>query len=112
MPRLPQSYESQPFPLPILPCPNIPVAGRLAHFVEQWGELTNNKMGPLYRSRRFQDTIQVNSPFFVSSDKSEPPRYYEKRFCNFSRNGQWKGYKIRELPVFIPSYFLSRKKNR
>ena len=35
MPRLPQSSESQPFPLPVLP--------RLAHFVEQWGELTHNK---------------------------------------------------------------------
>ena len=43
MPRLPQSSESQPFPLLILPCPDIPVGGRLAHFVEQWGELTHNK---------------------------------------------------------------------
>ena len=43
MPRLPQSSESQPFPLPILPCPGIPVGGRLAHFVEKWGELTHNK---------------------------------------------------------------------
>ena len=42
MPR-PQSSESQPFPLPILPCPDIPVGGRLAHFVRQWGELTQKK---------------------------------------------------------------------
>ena len=35
-----QSSESQPFPLPILPHPDIPMGGRLAHFVEQWGELT------------------------------------------------------------------------
>ena len=43
MPHLPQRSESQPFPLPVLPLPDIPVGGRLAHFVEQWGELTNNK---------------------------------------------------------------------
>ena len=43
LPCLPQSSESQPFPLPILPCPDIPVGGRLALFVEQWGELTQNK---------------------------------------------------------------------
>ena len=43
-PLLPQqSSESQPFPLPILPYVDILVGGRLAHFVEQWGELTNNK---------------------------------------------------------------------
>ena len=42
-PHPPQSSKSQPFPLPILPCPDIPVGGRLAHFVEQWRELTNNK---------------------------------------------------------------------
>ena len=30
-PLLPQSSESQPFPLPILPHPDIPVGGRLAH---------------------------------------------------------------------------------
>ena len=41
MPRLQQSSESQPFPLPIRP--GIPVGGRLANFVEQWGALTQNK---------------------------------------------------------------------
>ena len=43
MPHLPRSSESQLFPLPILPHPDISVGGRLAHFVEQWGELTHNK---------------------------------------------------------------------
>ena len=41
--KLPQSSENQPFPLPVLPRPDIPVGGRLAHFVEQWEELTDNK---------------------------------------------------------------------
>ena len=39
----PQNSEVQPFLLPFLPCPDIPVGGRLAHFVEQWEELTDNK---------------------------------------------------------------------
>ena len=43
-PHLPQSSENQLFPLPFLPCPDIPVGGRLAHFVEQWEELTYNKL--------------------------------------------------------------------
>ena len=43
MPRLPQSSESQPFPLPVLSRPDIQVGGRLTHFVEQWGKLTQNK---------------------------------------------------------------------
>ena len=33
----------QHFPLPVLPRPDIPVGRRLAHFVEQWKELTDNK---------------------------------------------------------------------
>ena len=42
-PHPPQNSEDQPFPLPVLPRPDIPVGGRLAHFVEQWEELTINK---------------------------------------------------------------------
>ena len=42
-PQLPQNIDVQPFPLPVLPRPDIPVEGRLAHFVEQWEELTVNK---------------------------------------------------------------------
>ena len=42
-PHPPQNSEVQLFPLPVLSCPDIPVGGRLAHFVEQWEELTDNK---------------------------------------------------------------------
>ena len=35
------------------------------------GRINTQQMGPHYHSRWFQDTIQVNSPSFVSSDKSE-----------------------------------------
>ena len=43
MPHPPQSSESQPFQLPVLPRPDIPVGGRLARFMEQWEKLTDNK---------------------------------------------------------------------
>ena len=42
-PHLPQNIDVQPFPLPVLPHPDIPVGRRLAHFVERWEELTDNK---------------------------------------------------------------------
>ena len=42
-PHLPQRSENQPFPLSVLPHPDIPMGGRLAHFVDQWEELTDNK---------------------------------------------------------------------
>ena len=71
MPRLPQSSESHPFPLPILPRSDIPVGGRLIHFVEQWGELTQNKWALSIARDGFKDTNQFNSPSFNSSDKSE-----------------------------------------
>ena len=43
LPLPPQSSKSHPFPLTILPRPDIPVGGRFAHFVEQWEEFTDNK---------------------------------------------------------------------
>ena len=38
-PHPPHNSEVQLFPLPVLPRPDIPVGGRLAHFVEQWEKL-------------------------------------------------------------------------
>ena len=42
-PHLLQNIDVQPFPLSVLPRPDIPVGGRLAHFVDQREELTDNK---------------------------------------------------------------------
>ena len=71
-PHLPQNFGVQPFPLPVLPRPDIPVGGRLAHLVEQWEELTDNKwVDPLYRPKRVQDPIQVSSSPIGCSDKAE-----------------------------------------
>ena len=70
LPPLPQSSESQPFPLLVLPHPGIRVGGRLAHRGTM-GKINRQQIGPLYRSKRFQDTIWVNSSPVISSDKAE-----------------------------------------
>ena len=71
MPRLPQSSESQCFPLPILSRPHIPVGGRLSHFVEQWGGLTQNKWVLSIVRNCFRIPFNSTPASFYS--------YYEKR---------------------------------
>ena len=44
------------FPLPVLTRPDIPVGGRLTHFVEQWEELTDN-------NRSFLLNLYINKAF-------------------------------------------------
>ena len=56
----------------------------------------------------FRSTPLLSS---VPISLSQSSRYCMKRPRNFSRNGQWKGCKIRELPVFIKKKFLLKKKN-
>ena len=70
-PHPPQNSEVHFFPLPVLPPPDISVGGMLAHFVEQREELTDNKMDPLYHSKRVQDPIQVSSSSVDCSEKSD-----------------------------------------
>ena len=60
-PHLPQNFEVKPFPLPVLPLPDIPVGGRLAHSVEQWEELTDNRWVLSIVRNGFQVPIQVSS---------------------------------------------------
>ena len=42
------------------------------------GRVNRQQMGPLYHLKRFQDTIQVTSSSFSSSDKSESPLLREE----------------------------------
>ena len=81
------------FPLPILPHPDIPVGRRLAHFVEQWEELTHKKLVLSVVQDGFRIPFRSTPPLSsVPISLSQPSsHYYEKRFRNFSRNGQWKG---------------------
>ena len=109
MARLPQSSESQPFPLPILSYRDIPVEGRFAHFVEQRGELTQNKWALSIVRDGFRTPF--NSPpslltVSISLSQSSSPLLREE-ITELLRNGQWKGYKIRELPVFYSRLFLN-----
>ena len=61
-PHPPQNSEVQPFPLPVLPCPDIPVGGRLAHFVEQWEELTDNKWVLSIVQNGFKIPFKLDAP--------------------------------------------------
>ena len=65
------------------------------------GKIDRQQMGPLYCSKRFQDTIQVNSSAIVSSDKIE--------LIFFSRKGQWKGYKIGNSQLLFPPIPCTKK---
>ena len=61
-----RSSESQPFPLPILPRPDIP-EGRLAHFVEQWGEFTQNKWALSIVQESFRIPFNLTPPLSTVS---------------------------------------------
>ena len=65
MPYPPQSSEIQPFPLPVLLWPDIPVGGRLAHFVEQWEELTENKWVLSIVQNSFRISFRLAPPLSV-----------------------------------------------
>ena len=64
-PHLTQNSEVQPFPLPVLPYPDIPVGGRLAHFVEQWEEMTDNKWVLSIVRNRFEIPFKSVPPLSV-----------------------------------------------
>ena len=76
-------------------------------FVEQWVEMTDKKwilstlrngFKIIFESLPLLSDVMINLIQFS-------PHYWEKRSENFSRNGQWKGYEIREFPVFTPGYY-------
>ena len=112
MPHPPQSSEIQPFPLPVLPRPDIPVGGRLAH-CGTMGRIDRQQMGPLYRSKWFQDTIPVNSSSFGSSDKSESifPLLLQEEIVQLLQ--KWEVKRVQNLgtPGFYFWLFLVPKKN-
>ena len=47
-------------PLP-LPLPSIPVGGRLTHFVQNWANITERRMGPFFNKKRLQNSVQRTS---------------------------------------------------
>ena len=114
-PHLPQNIDVQPFPLPVLSRPDIPVGGRLAHFVEQWEELTDNKWVLSIVRNGFKipfKSVPSLSVVPIKPSQSSSPFYCEKKSQSFSRNGQWKGFGIWELPIFIPGYSCTEKERK
>ena len=67
-------------------------------------------MGPLYRLRRFQDTIKVNSPSFVSSGKSSSPLLREV-FAELLQKRAVERVQDPGTPGFYFQLFLVPKKN-
>ena len=112
LPLPPQDYEGPPFPLPALPLADIPVGGRLAHFAEKWEEITDNKWVLSIVRNGFRIPFIKILPLSSVPIRmiNPPPRFSEKRSKTFSTNGQWKGYRIRELTAFIPGYSLCQKR--
>ena len=112
IPRLPQSSETQPFPLPILPRPDIPVGGRLAHFMEKWGELTQNK----WVLSIVRDGVRI--PFNSTPPLSTVPiglnhssfLLYEQRYWNLQKRAV---ERVQDpgTPGFYSRLFLVPKKN-
>ena len=105
-PHLPQNSEVQHFPRPVLPCPDIPVGRRLAHSVEQWEEQTDNKWVLSIVWNGFKITFKSVPPLWVVLINlcQSSSLFLREKSQSFSRNRQWKGFRIRELPAFIPSY--------
>ena len=77
----------------------------------------NNKqqMCPLYRSRRFQDTIHVNSHSLVSSDKSESiflPVTTRRDFGTSPETGSGKGTRSGNSRFVFPVISCSKKERK
>ena len=104
MPRLPQSSESQPFP--------VPYHAQIFQWEEDWPTLWNNgenkpktNGSSLSYETVEQDIIQFSSPFFDNSDKSESiflPVITRRDNGTSPDTGSGKGtYKIRFLFLAI-----------
>ena len=112
-PHLPQNIDVQPFPLPVLPRPDIPVGGRLAHFVEQWEELTDNKWVLSIVRNRLKIPFKSVPPLSVVPIKlsqSSSPLLREEIAELLKK---WAVERVRnpETPGFYSRIFLVQKKN-
>ena len=112
LPLPPQDYEGPPFPLPALPLADIPVGGRLAHFAKKWEEITDNKWVLSIVRNGFRIPFIKIPPLSsvpIRMSQSSSP-FLREEIENLLTNGQWKGYRIRKLPAFIPGYSLCQKR--
>ena len=128
-PKQNQPYRSKNQSPPIVPPLDIPVGRRLAHFVEQWGELTQNKW-VLILSKRVSGFHSVCLPNpspppphththlylqFVSlppllPPPPPPPPLLREEITELLQKWSGKGTRSRNSQVFAPGYFLYPKR--
>ena len=79
------------------------------------GRINTQQTGPLYRSRRFQDTIQINSPSFLISSKSESvflPVFMRRDFATSPETGSGKGTSFRNSRFLLPAISCPEKEQK
>ena len=108
---LPQSSESHPFPLTILPRPDIPVGGRLAHCVEQWEEFTDNKWVLSIVQNGFRIPFLLFRLFRSKMSQSSSPLLREEIEVLFKKQAVERVQDPR-TPGFNSRIFLVQKKKK
>ena len=106
--------KNQPFPLPILPRPDIPVGGRLVHFVEQWGELTHNKCVLSIVQEGFRIPLKSTPPLssvLISLSQSSSPLLQEE-IAELLQKQAVERVQDPATPGFYSRLFLVSKKNK
>ena len=113
LPLPPQDYEGQPFPLPALPYSDIPVGGQLAHFVEKWEEITDNKWVLSIVRHRFRIPFSkippVSSVPIRMSQSSSP--FIREAIKNLLNKQAVERVQNQGTPSFYSRIFLVPKKN-
>ena len=80
---------------------------KVGPFCGTTGRTDKQQVGPLCHPKQVQDPIQVSSSLICCFDKFESiflPVVTRRNRGTSQKNEQWKGFGIRELPVFIPGY--------
>ena len=87
----------------------------LAHFAEKWEEINRQQNGSLSIVRNgFRIPFIKIPPLSSVSDQNESillPVSQRRDRKSSQQTGSGKGYRIWELPAFIPGYSLCQKKN-
>ena len=108
---LPLRNTEFPTPLP-LPLPNIPVGGRLAHFAQNWAEITDDKwvLSLVRKGNRIRFLERPNlspNPIFFQQPLSQ---HLEEEVANLLSMGAVEEI-IPECPGYYSRIFLVPKKN-
>ena len=114
LPLPPQDYEGPPFPLPALLLSDIPVGGRLAHFVEKWEEITDNKWVLSILRHGFRIPFSKIPPLLsvpIRMSQSSSP-FLAEEIENLFNKRAVERVQNTGTPDFYSRIFLVPKKNR